>query len=166
MPSVQSFQASSGGTLFSLCRLQGQLDVLKQILALEKKVFAKKASWTGVLENEVKRRNTTLFYVVAASDQVVAYIIFTTTQLVVQITKLGVHPSCRRQGIARHLLQVSISAAKAQRHSLQCGSLNVDSSNTAAVELYKSFGFQQDSFLSDYYAPGSHALKMLYTIPC
>jgi len=81
-----------------------------------------------VLENEVKRRNTTLCYVVTASDQVrptmiltsasertstelvllqvVAYIIFTTTHLVVQITKLGVHPSCRRQGIARHLLQV------------------------------------------------------------
>lgn len=82
-----------------------------------------------MLDKEVKRRNTFLYFVVdAASDQVqfamllhdacvcavrdvvrlqvVAYIIFTTAQLVIQITKLGVHPSFRRQGIARNLLQV------------------------------------------------------------
>ena len=40
--------------------------------------------------------------------QVVAYIIFTTTQLAIQITKLGVHPGFRRQGLGRKLLQVCI----------------------------------------------------------
>lgn len=63
------------------------------------------------------------------------------------------------------LLQVSISAAKSQRHSIQCASLHVDTSNEPAVKLYTSFGFKQDAFLTDYYASGSHALKMLYTIP-
>ncbi len=37
----------------SLCRFEGQVDVLKQILALEKKVFAKRASWTGTYHQDV-----------------------------------------------------------------------------------------------------------------
>ena len=53
LSSVQSFQTGSGGTPFLLCRFEGQVDVLKQILALEKKVFAKRASWTGKYQQDI-----------------------------------------------------------------------------------------------------------------
>ena len=59
-------------------------------------------------------------------------------------------------------MQEVLTAAKQERRSLQCATLHVDCSNTAAVELYKSFGFQQDGYLENYYSEGSHAFKMIY----
>ena len=53
--------------------------------------------------------------------QVVAYAIFTTTQLAVQLTKLGVHPSFRRKGVARSLLQVLSSVTVVQAFSIFVG---------------------------------------------
>ena len=133
---------------------------------------------------------------------VVAYIIVTTNQLAVQITKLGVHSAFRRKGLAKALLQVllaflpastalsipvpqccmhvvcmngchttvfciqaAINAAKQERRSIQCATLHVDCSNIAAIELYKSFGFQQDSYLKNYYSEGSHAYLLIYNTP-
>jgi len=43
-----------GSTPLLLCRFEGQADILNQILALEKKVFAKKASWTGMQHQQAR----------------------------------------------------------------------------------------------------------------
>ena len=48
--------------------------------------------------------------------QVVAYAILTSSQLSVQLTKLGVHPNFRRKGVARSLLQVHFLLLVEQVH--------------------------------------------------
>lgn len=42
-----------------------------------------------------------------------------------------------------------------------CATLHVDPANAAALALYARFGFTEDGLLTDYYAPGRPALKMI-----
>ena len=53
-----------------------------------------------------------------------------------------------------------LQAALASERRL-CASLHVDPANAAAVALYLRFGFTEDGLLTDYYAPGRPALKMI-----
>lgn len=56
------------------------------------------------------------------------------------ITQLCVHPSYRRNGLARMLL--SVAAAHFVRHGVSEISLTVTEANTQAIELYKSEGYE------------------------
>ena len=66
------------------------------------------------------------------------------------ITNVAVRPDCRRQGIAGKLLQVFLDFAKGNH--LAFLSLEVRASNSAARELYESFGFEEDGIRPGFYA--------------
>jgi ribosomal protein S18 acetylase RimI-like enzyme len=53
---------------------------------------------------------------------------------------MGVHPSFRRQGLGRRLLQSALAAART--FGLERVELAVLTHNTAAVALYQSLGFE------------------------
>ncbi|KAK4851570.1 hypothetical protein QYF36_016438 [Acer negundo] len=72
--------------------------------------------------------------------------------------KRKVKESDRRQGHGEALLKGAIEKCRTRKVFRIC--LNVDSANTAAVNLYKKFGFQVDGLLHGYYSPDIHAYRM------
>ena len=71
------------------------------------------------------------------------------------LTAIAVHPDYRRQGIAKTMLTSLLEQAKLTGVSYV--SLEVDSSNTAANMLYKSYGFKVNGFRAKYYKDGGDA---------
>ena len=65
------------------------------------------------------------------------------------ITNVAVDPSCRRQGVAAQLLQVFDNFAKGNH--LAFLTLEVRSSNAAAIALYEGFGFREVGRRRNYY---------------
>lgn len=66
-----------------------------------------------------------------------------------EILTLMVHPSCRRQGIARGLIDNYLSK---NRQMLSIFFLEVDAGNSAAIALYRGLGFEQAGVRKAYYA--------------
>lgn len=75
------------------------------------------------------------------------------------IDKVCVHPSCRRQGIARALVRYLIDYAIC-RHA-EFITLEVRQSNAAAIALYAGLGFEPVGIRKNFYtAPNEDALLM------
>ena len=66
------------------------------------------------------------------------------------ITNIVVHPAYRRQGSAHALLAETRRYGK--KHDMNRICLEVRASNTAARELYESFGFEEDGIRPGFYA--------------
>ena len=77
------------------------------------------------------------------------YIIFWVTGQEMHILNLAVHPHHRRRGIARCLLTEALSRARAAGAGMAW--LEVRPSNTPALTLYASFGFQAVGQRPGYY---------------
>lgn len=137
-----------------------QKDLLAELEALERRLFAKTASWGGQLGREASRRNTHLLVARAATpdNQLVGYLVYSASGLVAHIAKLATVPSWRRRGVGRQLVRAVHSAAKLRRAAAI--TLHVDASNEAALGLYRGEGFAFDGCLEDYYGPGRDAHKM------
>lgn len=72
------------------------------------------------------------------------------------IARVAVLPAYRRQGIATQLLLKSFEDNQAD-----CAFLDVRESNTAAINLYKSLGFEQVGTRKNYYSdPTENAILM------
>ena len=69
------------------------------------------------------------------------------------LLNIAVEPQQRRRGLGRFLLQGIVSAAR-ERGALRCF-LEVRTSNTAAITLYRHDGFVEVGRRRDYY-PGHH----------
>ena len=65
------------------------------------------------------------------------------------ITNVAVRPECRRQGVAKQLLQVFLDFARA--HKLAFLTLEVRASNYGAIALYGSLGFRSVGRRKNYY---------------
>ena len=65
------------------------------------------------------------------------------------ITNVAVRPECRRQGVAKKLLQVFLDFAQA--HRLAFLTLEVRASNYGAIALYGSRGFRSAGRRKNYY---------------
>lgn len=77
----------------------------------------------------------------------------------IQILNLAVHPQYRRRGIGRALLwEIFTEALQRDARSV---SLEVRTSNTAAIALYEEFGFHQVAVRHRYYGDGEDALLMV-----
>lgn len=70
------------------------------------------------------------------------------------INTVAVHPACRRQGLARALMQHVL--ADAGRAGVRRALLEVRSGNAAAIGLYEGLGFGTDGVRRGYY-PGDPA---------
>jgi ribosomal-protein-alanine N-acetyltransferase len=77
----------------------------------------------------------------------------------VHILNIAVHPSFRRQGIARRLLTFVLEFSK--KKGCSYFALEVRSGNQAAIELYKGFGFKTAGIRKGYYSDtGEDAILM------
>lgn len=66
-----------------------------------------------------------------------------------EVHRIAVHPSCRRRGYARELLEQMV--CKAMEHQAHSVILEVRPSNLAAMSLYKSFNFREEGRRREYY---------------
>ena len=75
----------------------------------------------------------------------------------VLLHKICVSKEYRRQGVAKSMLQFEIEKLKRHCSKIQ---LWVHQNNIAAIELYKSLGFEKVSEVDDYYGPGRKGTQM------
>uniref|UniRef100_A0A1J3D8F5 Putative ribosomal-protein-alanine acetyltransferase n=1 Tax=Noccaea caerulescens TaxID=107243 RepID=A0A1J3D8F5_NOCCA len=132
--------------------------VVEDIVKLEKKTFPKHESLSQTFDGELRKRNAGLLYV-DAGGETVGYVMYSwPSSLSASISKLAVKESCRKQGHGEALLRAAIEKCRSRK--VQRVSLHVDPTRTAAVNLYKKFGFQIDCLVKSYYSADRDAYRM------
>lgn len=131
------------------------------LASYEKELFPYSPWSTSQFKEEFAGIPTTRFMSVAESDnRIIGYCgaFLPGAGLPADILTVAVLPEFRRQGIAREFMRQIEEWAKSRAASALM--LEVEISNTAAIELYKSLGYQQISVRMDYYGPGQDAYVM------
>lgn len=76
-----------------------------------------------------------------------------------ELMRIAVRPECRGRGYARRMMDRLVESAR--ERGADSITLEVRSSNTAAINLYKAYGFSQEAVRKNYYtAPREDALIM------
>jgi [ribosomal protein S18]-alanine N-acetyltransferase len=86
-----------------------------------------------------------------------AVVMFPTKQGELFLHKIMVHPERRGSGLGTGLMEAALSRASVPVL------LTVDPGNTAAVELYRRFGFEVRERIEGYYRSHEHRYVMAYT---
>ena len=91
--------------------------------------------------------------------KIVGYVVYWVLPGAVDIHNLAVHPSHRRDGVGRSLLQAVIRETR--ERGLKKVTLEVRKSNVVAQRLYQSLGFVAHGVRKGYYSDnGEDALSM------
>lgn len=127
------------------------------IAELEKLCFSQPWSYDALAE---ELKNDTAFFHVAETDGVVSgYVGLHIVCGQAFITNIAVLPQYRRMGVAKKLLNSLFITA--EKFDLEFISLEVRPSNTPAINLYKSFGFEEIGMRKNFYRnPNEDALIM------
>lgn len=75
-----------------------------------------------------------------------------------KILSIAVHPSSRRLGIGKRLIQEAENIAR--NLGVQKVTLEVSTKNAVAINLYTSFGYRFEGVIENYYAWGDDAYFM------
>ena len=97
--------------------------------------------------------------VVENNGQVAGYLCCWCVAGEVHILNVAVHPSYRRRGIARRLMEEILLEARRER--MRTASLEVRKGNLPAISLYHHLGFHQVGVRRQYYENGEDALIMV-----
>lgn len=98
--------------------------------------------------------------VAVEDDRIVGFLAFEQIVDEGSIVEVAVHPDYRRQGIARHLIRSAITD-----NSLKEIYLEVRESNSPAIRLYESLGFERIGTRKNYYdAPKEDAAIYRFTL--
>lgn len=122
-------------------------DHVPAVAALEQQCFSdpwSENSVRGELDNPLS-----LWLVALDGDRVVGYAGSQTVLDEADVMNVAVDPACRRQGIARQLLNGLQAALAAQ--GVRSLTLEVRASNEAAIALYASLGYVQVGRRPNYY---------------
>ena len=96
--------------------------------------------------------------------KVVGYVIYWLLPREIDVHNLAVHPTYRRRGIGKALLQAVIGEAR--HRGLTRVTLEVRKSNEAAQKLYQAAGFVAQGVRSGYYTDdGEDAVLMVLEVP-
>jgi ribosomal-protein-alanine acetyltransferase len=128
------------------------------VVALERDLFGVDAwSEASVREELTGARRVA---VVACDPDVVGYVVAASAGDAVDLQRIAVHPSRRRQGLARSLLERACSLAAGDRMLLE-----VAAGNAAALGFYAAEGFTEVARRGRYYRDGSDAVVMQRALP-
>jgi ribosomal-protein-alanine N-acetyltransferase len=135
---------------------------LEDVMAVERISF--KSPWSPELfRRELMHDWSTVLLAVSTQPdvpRVAGFVIFWLVHDEVHILNLATHPSARRQGIARLLMDQSIERGRQNGASLV--TLEVRRSNQAALDLYKQLGFRPVGIRPNYYVDeGEDAVVMI-----
>ncbi len=134
------------------------LDDLDEVMAIERASF--KTPWSrGAFRYELSQNRVAHCTVMRAGPRIVGYLCLWEIGHEIHITNLAVQPEFRRQGVARALLDAMLDGAR--RRGVELVFLEVRPTNTDAIGLYDSFGFQVIGRRKGYYFDnGEDALVM------
>src|SRR5215813_306997 len=134
---------------------EGDLD---QVLAIERVSFI--TPWTrAAFSYEIESNKVARCTAMHVGDRVVGYLCFWEIGHEIHITNLAVHPEWRRRGVARRLLATAL--AEGASRGVVLAFLEVRPTNTRALALYDSLGFQIIGRRNGYYFDtGEDALVM------
>jgi len=98
--------------------------------------------------------------VALVEGRVVGYICFAIVCDEIHLRNLAVHQDWKRRGVASRLFSrmIAISSTEGARY----GTLEVRRSNTAALELYKRFGFMVEGIRPSYYSDTSEDALIMW----
>ena len=127
----------------------------------EKELFPYSPWSTSQFKEEFAGIPTTRYMSVAESgNKIVGYcgVFLPAPGVEADILTVAVLPDFRRQGIAREFMRQIEQWSKERGASAMM--LEVEQSNSAAIELYKSLGYMKISVRMDYYGPDQDAFVM------
>ena len=128
---------------------------LTALEAIEKACFH--APWSEKMLREELGKG--IFLVAERDGQTVGYVGCQTVLDEGYITNVAVSPDCRRQGIARMLIDTL--TAQAREHGLAFVTLEARASNAPAIALYEGAGFVRVGVRKNFYtAPSEDAVLM------
>ena len=134
------------------------LDDLEQVVAIDQASFS--LPWPArSFQYELTDNLASRCWVTEMDGRVIAMLVawFIVDEL--HVATLATHPEFRAQGIGRSLLLHVLGSAK-EEGALK-SFLEVRESNTVAINLYRSFGFEEDGRRLDYYKDnGEDAILM------
>ena len=131
---------------------------LDQVLDIERASFP--TPWTrAAFCYEIQQNKVAHCTAIKAPRGVVGYLCFWEIGHEIHVTNLAVHPEWRRRGVARRLLATAL--AEGVVRGVILAFLEVRPSNTRALALYESLGFQVIGRRNGYYFDtGEDALVM------
>jgi [ribosomal protein S18]-alanine N-acetyltransferase len=124
------------------------------VVALERELFGVDAWPEASVREELTGERRVA--VVACDPGVVGYVVTASAGDVVDLQRIAVHPSRRRQGLARALLARAGALVVADRMLLE-----VAAGNAAALGFYAAEGFTEVARRRRYYRDGSDAVVMV-----
>ncbi|MEM3585995.1 MAG: ribosomal protein S18-alanine N-acetyltransferase [Candidatus Jordarchaeaceae archaeon] len=133
------------------------LDILYEI---EKESFPDNSFPKSFLKYLIIRPNS-VFLNAKINDEIVGFIvgILQQTQSIARIYSLDVKPEFRRRKIASKLIQTLEGEFK--RRGVKLSILEVEVNNTAALNLYKKFGYKMRGVIKDYYGKKRDGFEMV-----
>jgi ribosomal-protein-alanine N-acetyltransferase len=131
---------------------------LDEVLAIERASFS--MPWSrGAFLYEMQQNRVARCWVMREAGRALGYLCLWEIADELHITNVAVHPTWRRQGIGRTLLQGVLDDARQRK--LRLVVLEVRPSNTEARTLYEGFGFRVIGRRRGYYYDtGEDALVM------
>ena len=130
---------------------------VKDVANIEKECFShpwNEASIEAELENDFSR-----FLIAVENGRAVGYVGIYVLTGEADVVRVAVLPEYRKKGIAKAVLKKSLEYAAGEVF------LDVRESNSAAISLYKSLGFEDTGIRKNYYSdPTENAVLMKKTI--
>ena len=122
---------------------------IDEVLQLEKLCFP--VPWSrDAFRMEVEQNQCARYYVVRENNLLIGYGGMWLILDEAHITNIAVHPEHRRKGVGRLLMETLME--EAARLNMERMTLEVRVSNTAAITLYKSLGFEEGGIRKGYYS--------------
>ena len=130
---------------------------LEQVAAIEKKIFSEPWSREGFAAS--LRSPDTMYFVALQGEVIVGYCGLLRSFEEADITNVAVDVPCRRQGVARKMLEKLLEEGKAK--GIERFTLEVRIGNQVAIRLYESLGFERVGVRKGFYVkPAEDALIM------
>jgi len=137
------------------------LEDLDAVMILENQLFS--SPWTKESYRFELAENPFAYYVVLDQEGIKAYLGLWVHEDALQITTLGVDPTCQGRGYGKLLVQYTLDVAKEAKASAI--TLEVRVSNEKAIGLYTAFGFKKVAMRKQYYShPDEDAILMMRKI--
>jgi len=155
MPNSTAASGDPGALRFGAAR-RCEIDA---ILAIEIASFP--TPWNrGHFLHEFDHNPYAANYVLRQGTQLVGYASVWIVDHELQVNKIAIDPSRRREGLARRFMQRLLQLAGER----DCGwvTLEVREANIAAIALYRGLDFVEFGRRGDYYGPGQDALLMRF----
>ncbi len=136
-----------------------------QIADLDKICFS--LPWSEQAFRKELNDNNLAFYILAEAKetgQIVGYAGVWLIQEEGHITNVAVHPDFRRKHIGMAIVDVLMKESRKRAGTLTF-TLEARKSNTAAIELYKKFGFLEVGIRKGYYQENKEDAVIMWTNP-